>query len=78
MSKTAEARRLFAAGATSSQVAHLVGITANRACVIRWQMARPGYKAEWMRKKRATDPQYYSRELIQQTQSRRIKGGAHV
>jgi len=64
-------RELSAKGMASGDIAKIVGCRTGYVCVVLWCDRNPGYRADWVRNKRRTDPDYYRRELDQQAEYHR-------
>ena len=74
--KMDQVRRLLAAGKSMAEIADIVGVPRKFAGIMIWRVNNPGYHRNFMRKKRASDPDYYRKELDQQgeyNRTRRIK-----
>jgi hypothetical protein len=57
------------------EIARVVGCAKNYVHVCLWRRDNPGYGANWMRRKRDLDPNYYVREL--ERQRRKREGDQH-
>lgn len=61
------------AGFGQKQIAAELGCSNNYVRLVRWRRSHPERNREWMREKRATDPDFRQREAAQQAQYRRTR-----
>lgn len=73
ITNTDMAKVMFEQGATPQQVADLLGITRQRAYVIRWRMQHPDYHREQMAKWRLSAPLKYFGMLDKMARKRKAK-----